>query len=295
MKSILVCFLLLIAPCTQAQLTKKVDPTEATRLQAGELVRYFKTRPTQIEKGLPYQVLIVVRADSMIVKTNNWVYSMALNEKQREDLQSGLGGLNYKTLNLHPHEKGTPEDERERLYMYLSARQGKKVIRWNNKTHDARGQTLLIETLEVYHYFAREEKEKGDYRPCLDPTLHPNDSGHIQLLRSKASAEGNPAWNGRIDFDRDLGNRQGRPVDRRFVRRCDGGHHEKRSLLVFETIQRGGLSRELREESFHSVSVHWRVIPSVDRGLVFEPGIDRQLLATIEGAVFDFHAPWSRF
>lgn len=144
-----------------AQIKTKLKPEEAIKLREGELVRYFKTRPTQMENGLPYQVLIVVTEETFTVKTNAWQHTEARNLKQRASLQESLEFVTYERLNMFPHEKGTREDEHDRLFFYLSARKGKEIITWNSKKHDLRGQLGLVEILEVYHYFAKEAKEKG--------------------------------------------------------------------------------------------------------------------------------------
>lgn len=153
--------LALVALSAHGQIKKKLAPETATRLGPGEVVRYFKTRPHEIENGLPYQVLIIVWPDHAIVKTNKWEFHMTLNGAQRQSLKEDLGYLDMEHLNMYKHEKGTPEEERGRLLMYLTAKKGKQTIRWNNKAYDARGQVLLIEALEVYHYFGRQEREKG--------------------------------------------------------------------------------------------------------------------------------------
>lgn len=144
-----------------AQIKTKLKPEKAIKLRKGELVRYFKTRPTQIENGLPYQVLIVVTEETFTVKTNAWQHTEARNLKQRASLREDIGYVTLAKLNMFPHEKGTKEEEHERLFYYLSVRQGDKTITWNSKKHDPRGQVGLIEILEVYHYFAKQAKEKN--------------------------------------------------------------------------------------------------------------------------------------
>jgi hypothetical protein len=153
--------LAVLAAClAPAQIKTKLKPTEAMRLRKGELVRYFKTRPSEVENGLPYQVLLVVTPERCVVKTNKWEWEMTLNEKQKQSLKEDLDYLDYAHLNNYKHDKGTPEEERTRLYMYLQARKGKRIIRWNSKVYEPRGAVLLIEKLEVWHYFAKQEMEK---------------------------------------------------------------------------------------------------------------------------------------
>lgn len=169
MRSLLVVGLglsLAVAAVGQAQHRTALVPSQATKLRPGELVRYFKVRPQDLQGGLPYQVLVVVTAESCTVTTNQWQYVEKLNEAQRADIRETLQYQDAADFQRPPVPPEEPPSETtgpgSRLDSYLSFRRGTRVITWNSRKYGNPRLPSLFDFLEVCHYQAKKEKEKLD-------------------------------------------------------------------------------------------------------------------------------------
>lgn len=148
----------------RAQLRTALLPNQAIKLRPGELIRYFKVRPQDRTNGLPYQVLLVVTADSCSVSTNDWQVVEKLTEAQRTDIRETLQYQDAKDFQrpyVPPEEPPLEQTgPRSRLDSYLSFRRGKTIVSWNSRKYGSPMLPSLFDFLEVCHYLAKREKEK---------------------------------------------------------------------------------------------------------------------------------------
>ena len=133
-----------------SQLRQTLDPSKATALQRGEIIRCYK-RGGLTPHG-QYQVLIAVTPKSIFLKTQTWSNSVRVTEGIWDAALSALRATNEDALFSRPREYKVPHSAADGTDIYITFRKGGKVVKWDTVRFDPpdRGFGLLtfLENIE---------------------------------------------------------------------------------------------------------------------------------------------------
>jgi hypothetical protein len=153
-------FLLLVflSSIASGNITTRLDPQKAVKLQKGDVCRYFRVSGGHGGKRL-YQSLVVVRADhTVICKATDFESSFKMNAEQIKSWNNSVANFDPKRMFVTKRkEKTLPSAAPGGVDYYLTLKIGKKTYAGDNVKWDM-GYVFVIDNLEVFFYLERPKK-----------------------------------------------------------------------------------------------------------------------------------------
>lgn len=135
-------------------LSADFSPTQAMKLQPGELLRMYKR--SKRDPSAPYRALLIVRKDnSVTLRSLKHATRVELTAAQRSDLDEAITGFDLRAFRKTPRSDRVPPSEAGDVDYFLIFRRANRLVQWSNTQFDFPRPDPIFDCLEVYEYLAR--------------------------------------------------------------------------------------------------------------------------------------------
>ena len=132
------------------QLTKSLEPADATSLRAGELVRLYERT---MSRAGTYQTLIALTPTKAFFKTREWANTVSLSAEQQAILKASLRSESLRSLVAAKRENPMWPSAYDATDQWMAYRVGSTKFKWTNHDYEYPGEkcslTKLIEELRA--------------------------------------------------------------------------------------------------------------------------------------------------